>query len=188
VPSHRRRDVTSGFDACLEIIEVGLQVRFIVHRHHAVDAGRSILARQAIGFKHPFMVDQVMQRGQHPLGMFPRQIGYPLSFRGQVCGTQRSLPCFSSMGLNAWRLPSLQRVPVSPVSRLRQYYEAATTSRRAYPSAYVFASGFHMSWRFVFAHALPMLAKSVIGPGALFRPVLLSGRFHMDTSGISQVS
>ena len=101
-----------------------------------------------------------MQRGQHPLGMFPRQIGYPLSFRGQVCGTQRSLPCFSSMGLNAWRLPSLQRVPVNPVPRLPQYYEAATTSRRACPSAYVFASGIHMPWCFVFACALPMLAKS----------------------------
>ena len=107
--------------------------------------------------------------------MFPRQIGYPLSFRGQVCGTQRSLPCFSSMGLNAWQLPSLQRVPVSPVPRLPRYYEAATTSRRACPSAYVFTSGFHMPWCFVFACALPMLAKSVIGPGALFRPVLRAG-------------
>lgn len=124
-----------------------------------------------------------MQRGQYPLGVFPRQIGYPLSFRGQVRGTQGSLPCFSSMGLSAWRLPSLQRVPVSPVPRHPQYYEAATTSRRACPSAYVFASGFHMPWRFVFACALPMLAKSVIGPGALFRPVLLSGRFIWTQTG-----
>jgi hypothetical protein len=108
----------------------------------------------------------VMQRGQHPLGIFPRQFGYPLSFRRQVCGTQSSLPCFSSMGLNAWRLPSLQRVLVSPVPRLPRYYEAPTTSHRACPSAYGFASGFHMSWRFVFAPALPMPAKSVIGPGA----------------------
>jgi hypothetical protein len=36
----------------------------------------------------------MVQRGQHPLGMCPRQIGYPLSFRGQVIGTQSSLPCF----------------------------------------------------------------------------------------------
>ena len=35
-----------------------------------------------------------MQRGQRPLGVLPRQIGYPLSFRGQVIGTQSSLPCF----------------------------------------------------------------------------------------------
>jgi len=40
---------------------------------------------------HPFKVDQVMQRGQRTLGIFPRQIGYPLSFRGQVVGTQSSL-------------------------------------------------------------------------------------------------
>lgn len=33
------------------------------------------------------------------------------------------------MSLNAWRLPSLERVPVSPVSGLPRYCEAATTSR-----------------------------------------------------------
>jgi hypothetical protein len=128
-----------------------------------------------------------MQRGQHPLGIFPRQFGYPLSFRGQVCGTQSSLPCVSSMGLNAWRPPSLQRVLVSPVPRHPWYYEAPTTSRRACPSAYGFASGFHMSWWFVFAYALPMLAKSTIGPGALLAGA--PGRLpHVDTSGSSQVS
>ena len=124
---------------------------------------------------------------QHPLGILPRQFGYPLSFRGQVCGTQSSLPCFSSMGLNAWRLPSLQRVLVSPVPRLHQYYEAPTTSRRACPSAYGFASGFHMPWRFVLAYALPMLAKSIIGPGACSAGA--PGRLpHVDTNGTSQVS
>jgi len=86
----------------------------------------------------------MVQRGQHPLGMRPRQIGYPLSFRGQVRGTQSSLPCFSSMGLRARRPPFLQRVPVSPVPRLPRYYEAATTSRRAWPSAYDFSSGFRV--------------------------------------------
>lgn len=29
----------------------------------------------------------VVQRGHYPRAMFPRQIGYPLSFRGQVRGT-----------------------------------------------------------------------------------------------------
>lgn len=164
VPAHRRRDVTVGFDARQKIIEVGLQVRLIVRRHHAVHAGRAILARQAIGFEHPLTVDQVVQRGQHPLGVFSRQIGYPLSFRGQVRGTQSSLPCFSSMGLNAWRLPSLQRVPVSPAPRHPQYYKAATTSRRASPSVYVFASGFHMPLRFVFACALPCSPSERSGP------------------------
>ena len=76
--------------------------------------------------------------------MFPRQIGYPLSFRGLVRGTQGSLPCFASMGLCARRPPSLQRVPVSPVPRLFRYYETATTSRSARPSAYDFASGFRV--------------------------------------------
>jgi hypothetical protein len=110
-----------------------LQIRLVVRCGHAVDARCAILARQAIGLEHPFEVDQVVQRGQHPLGMLSRQIGYPLSFRGQVCGTQSSLPCFSSMGLCARRLPFLQRVLVSPVPRLHRYYEAATTSRRARP-------------------------------------------------------
>ncbi|SFQ35373.1 hypothetical protein SAMN05216330_1313 [Bradyrhizobium sp. Ghvi] len=32
-----------------------------------------------------------------------------------------------------------------------------------------------MPWCFVFAYALPMLAKSVVGPGALLRPVLRAG-------------
>ena len=37
---------------------------------------------------------------------------------------------------------------MSPVPRLPRYYEAATTPRRARPSAYVFTSGFHMPWCF----------------------------------------
>src|SRR5260370_3929703 len=48
------------------------------------------------------------------------------------------------MGLRARRPPFLKRVPVSPVPRLPRYYEAATTSRRAWPSAYDFASGFRV--------------------------------------------
>jgi hypothetical protein len=70
-----------------------------------------------------------------------RQFGYPSSFRGQVRGTQCSLPCFPSMGLVTRRPPSLRRVPARPVPRLPRYYEAATTSRRACPSAYGFALG-----------------------------------------------
>lgn len=57
VPSHRRRDVSAGFDAHQDIIKIGLEVRFIIRRRHAVDAGRAILARQAIGFEHPFTVE-----------------------------------------------------------------------------------------------------------------------------------
>ena len=126
---------------------------FVLRRSHAVDARRAILARQTISLGHPFEVDKMMQRGQHPLGFIPRQIGYPLSFRGQVCGTQSSLPCFSSMGLYARQLPFLGRVPVSPVPRLHRYYKAATTSRDARPLAYDFALGFRTCLAFR-AHSL----------------------------------
>ena len=68
-------------DARQEVIKIGLQCRLIIRRCHAVDARRAILARQAVSLEHPFAVDQVMQRGQHPLGTLPRQLGYPLSFR-----------------------------------------------------------------------------------------------------------
>ena len=121
--------IAAGLDARQEVKKIGLQIGLIVLRRYPVDARRTILARQAIGLGSPFEVDQVMQRGQHPLRVAPRQSGYPLAFRGQVCRTQSSLPCFPSMGLHARRLPSLRRVPASPVPRHPRYYEAATTSR-----------------------------------------------------------
>ena len=86
MPSHRWGDIASGLDARQEVVEIDLQVRLVVRGRYAVDARRGILARQAVGLDHPFAVDRVMQRGQHPLGVLPRQIGYPLSFRGQVAG------------------------------------------------------------------------------------------------------
>ena len=64
----------------------------------------------------------------------PRQIGYPLSVREQVCGVQSPLPCFRSTVLYSWRLPSLRRVPASPVPRLHRSYEGATTSRPRNPA------------------------------------------------------
>lgn len=66
VPSHRRRDVTAR-QGIIEVelqIKVELQVRLIVRRHHAVDAGRAILACQTKSLKHPLTVDQVKQRGR----------------------------------------------------------------------------------------------------------------------------
>src|SRR4051812_3271270 len=45
------------------------------------------------------------------------QYSYPLSFRGQVCETQSSLPCFPSTVLSTWHPSFLDRVPVSPVPR-----------------------------------------------------------------------
>ena len=83
--------------------------------------------------RHPFQVDDVVQRGQRCPRLRPRQFGYPLSFRGQVCGAQGLLPCFPATVLIPWRLPSLARVPVSPVPRGQRYYEGATTSRSRIP-------------------------------------------------------
>src|SRR5215472_15986434 len=50
------------------------------------------------------------------------QFSYPLSVRGQVCETQRSLPCFTSTVLSARHPAFLARVPVSPVPRCHRYY------------------------------------------------------------------
>jgi len=52
----------------------------------------------------------------------PCQFSYPLSFRGQVCETQSSLPCFPSTVLSARHSSFLGRVPVSPVPRRHRYY------------------------------------------------------------------
>jgi hypothetical protein len=129
----------------------------------------------------------MMQRGQRPLGLIPRQIGYPLSFRGQVCGTQGSLPCFSSMGLCARRLPFLERVPVSPVPRLPRYYEAATTSRGACPLAYDFALGFRTCLVLRARSRAPNRYQAVDWAWSIVQPVAPGRRFHTDTHGTSQV-
>src|SRR5262249_52931269 len=50
------------------------------------------------------------------------QFSYPLSFRGQVCETQRSLPCFPSTVLSTRHPAFLDRVPVSSVPRCHRYY------------------------------------------------------------------
>ncbi len=75
----------------------------------------------------------MVQRGQRCPRLRSRQFGYPLSFRGQVCGAQGLLPCFLATVLIPWRLPSLARVPVSPVPRGQRYDEGATTSRLRIP-------------------------------------------------------
>jgi len=76
-----------------------------------------------------------VERVKRRFPLRPRQIGYPLSFRGQVCRVQSPLPRFRSTILYSWRLPSLQRVPVIPVPRLHRYYEGATTSRSREPGS-----------------------------------------------------
>src|SRR5208337_179158 len=132
-PTHRRGDVAAGLDALQERQKVGLQVRLVLRRPHTVDARCSILARQPVRLSRPFQVDDMMKRGQSCPRLRPRQLGYPLSFRGQVRGAQGLLPCFPATVLIPWRPPSLARVPVSPVPRGQRYYGGATTSRLRIP-------------------------------------------------------
>src|SRR5271166_5472802 len=113
---------------------VGLQVRLIILRRDAVDAGSAVLAGQPKGLPHPIQIDDVVERAQRRPRFRLRQIGYPLSVRGQVCRVQSPLPCFRSTVLYSWRLPSLRRVPASPVPRFHRLYEGATTSRPRIPA------------------------------------------------------
>ena len=94
---------------------------------------------------------------------------------------------FPAMVLIAWRPPSLRRVPASPVPRPLRYYEAATTSRRACPSAYVFASGFRPGSSFVFAVGLPAMFEPTAGPGASFTGAPGSRAFPYGRRRTSQV-
>ena len=119
------------------------------------------------------------------------QFSYPLPFRVQVCETQSSLPCFPSAVLSSRRPPSLDRVPVSPVPRRRQYYEGATTSHPCIPG-HLFAS-LPGPTRFLHSSCSPLPAlpdgwRPRLGPGSLFdrrSPCRCAPR--VDTGGVSQV-
>jgi len=70
------------------------------------------------------------------------------------------------MALPARRLPSLPRVPASPVPRSRRYYEGATTSHpRIYGHSLVRARSPRDPSSFVFAVALPEGRRSLPGLG-----------------------
>src|SRR6516162_855873 len=129
-PSDRRRLITARLDALQEVRKIGLQVLRILGRRHTIDAGSTLLAGEPVGFPHPFQIEDVVQRGQCHPAFGSRQFSYPLSFRGQVCETQSSLPCFPSTVLSSRRPPFLDRVLVSPVPRRHQHYEGATTPTR----------------------------------------------------------
>ena len=92
------------------------------------------------------------------------------------------------MVLSSWRLPSLSRVPASPVPRCRRYYEGATTSHPCIGGR-LFASlppSTASSW-FVFACALPQERRFLAGQGfggAGYPNLRLSS---VDANGISQV-
>ena len=79
-------------------MKIGLQILLIIRARHTVNARRTVLAGAPIRLDHPFDVDQVMQRREHPFGVLPRLFGYPLLFRVRVCGTQRFPPTFPISG------------------------------------------------------------------------------------------
>src|SRR5262245_52003540 len=155
-------------------------------------AGSTILAGEPVGFPHPIQVEDVVQRGQCHPAFRSCQFNYPLPFRGQVCETQGSLPCFPSAVLSTRRLPSLDWVPVSPVPQRHEHYEGATTPTLRITGR-LFVS-LPAPTRFLLGScsllpALPSGWRSRIGPGSLFaRGSPLPARSHVDVSGTSQVS
>ena len=95
---------------------------------------------------------------------------------------------FPAMVLIAWRPPSLRRVPASPVPRPLRYYEAATTSRRACPSAYVFASGFRPGSIVRVRCRAPADVRAHRRARSFVHPALQGpGLFHTGDDGTSQV-
>ncbi len=88
-----RRAITAGLDAIQEVQQIGLQVHLIICRRNAVDAGSTVLAGQPIGLHHPVQIDDVVERVQRRPPFRPRQTGYPLSVRRQVCGSRVPSVC-----------------------------------------------------------------------------------------------
>jgi hypothetical protein len=96
---------------------------------------------------------------------------------------------FPANGSRPWRLPSLSRVPVGPVPRVRRYYGGATTSRSRNPG--------RLLVRFRVPRNPPVFVlavwRSQIGGGptrarAFVQPAAqVPACSHVDMSGISQV-
>jgi hypothetical protein len=92
------------------------------------------------------------------------------------------------MALSTRRLPSLLRVPASPVPRSQRYYEGATTSRLRTRGRLLVR--FHAPRDpppSCLATALPQVRRSLAGQGLVVagRPKLRLS--HVDVNGISQV-
>src|SRR3954470_7311059 len=148
--------------------------------HPCASAGRSPSSS-------PAQVDDMVQRAERHSGSCPRQIGYPLSVRGQVRRAQGPLPCVAATVLCSWRLPSLGRVPMSSVPRRRRYYEGATTSHPASRLLLVRDRVPRGPPRFVLAEALPGGWRSRPSLGRLVRRRPGSGWRPRGRGGISQV-
>jgi hypothetical protein len=155
------------------------------------------VASPRIGYANRLKTGNWRYRDFHPVRLSvlsaapSRQFSYPLPFRGQVCETQSSLPCFPSAVLSTRRPPSLDWVPVSPVPQRHEHYEGATTPTRRL-TGHLFGS-LPVPTRFLHASCSPMPAlsggwRSRIEPGSLFdRRSLLPVHSHVDVSGTSQV-
>ena len=92
------------------------------------------------------------------------------------------------MVLFSRRLPSLVRVPASPVPRSQRYYEGATTSH-ARISGHLFVSlpPPTATSCFVSAAALPQARRRSCRPGPWCRLPVVSGSSYVDAYGTSQV-
>ena len=118
------------------------------------------------------------------------QFSYPLSFRGQVCETQRSLPCFPSTVLSARHPAFLDR------SRSVRFPDVTGTIEvLRLPATHIrllicFASGVRaILLASCFATCAPGRSEGPSGPGSLFnRRPDLPVCSHADVSGISHVS
>ena len=92
------------------------------------------------------------------------------------------------MALSAWRLPSLLRVPASPVPRSQRYYEGATTSHpRIHGRLLVRSRSPRDSPSFVSAVALPEVRRSLPGQGSCSAGCPSPACSRVDANGISQV-
>src|SRR5215471_587538 len=189
-PAHWRRLVATRLDAVQEVQEIGFQVSRIGVRHHAVDAGCSILAGEPVGLLHPFQIDEVVQRGQRHTSLRSCQFSYPLSFRGQVCEAQGPLPCFPPTVLSTWHPSFLDRVQVSPVPRCHRSYWVLRLPATHPRSLICFASEVHaLLLASCLAICAPSRSEGPSRPGSLFdRLPELPVRSHADVNGISQVS
>src|ERR1700741_2968191 len=118
----------SGHAAALPSRRVGEDVATLTpHRSGCADFPLPVLHGRASltdGVADPIPdspVKKVAEVKHHP-SIRPCRFSYPLSFRGQVCETQSSLPCCPSTVLSTWHPSFLDRVPVSPVPRCHRSY------------------------------------------------------------------
>jgi hypothetical protein len=121
-PAHWRCCVATRLDAIQEIQEIGFQVCRIVGRRHTVNARSTILAGEPVGFFHPFQVDDAVQRSQRHSSVRSCQFSYPLSFRGQVCETQGSLPSAPRRHMERFRIIN-EQIKVIEQTRLQRIWK-----------------------------------------------------------------